>query len=87
MDALNIVFDVKEDGRSFCRIRLTAILLTIGLAGFVILSLALVLYGDPCWWCDRPPAAPLAIEALPVDTPICRRCGQELWARDNVEQS
>jgi membrane protein len=45
MDALNIVFDVKEDGRSFWRIRLTAILLTIGLAGFVILSMALVLYG------------------------------------------
>ena len=45
MDALNVVFDVKEDRRSFWRVRLTAILLTIGLAGFVILSLALVLYG------------------------------------------
>ena len=45
MDALNVVFDVKEDRRSFWHVRLTAIVLTIGLAGFVILSLALVLYG------------------------------------------
>jgi membrane protein len=45
MDALNMVYGVKEDQRSFWRVRLTAILLTIGLAGFVILSLALVLYG------------------------------------------
>ena len=45
MDALNVVFDVKEDRRPFWRVRLTAIVLTIGLAGFVILSLALVLYG------------------------------------------
>jgi membrane protein len=45
MDALNVVFDVKEDRRSFWQVRVTAILLTIGLAGFVILSLALVLYG------------------------------------------
>jgi membrane protein len=45
MEALNVVFDVKEDRRPFWRIRLIAILLTIGLAGFVILSLALVLYG------------------------------------------
>jgi membrane protein len=45
MDALNVVFGVKEDRRPFWRVRLIAILLTIGLAGFVILSLALVLYG------------------------------------------
>jgi membrane protein len=45
MDALNIVFGVKEDQRPFWRVRLIAILLTIGLAGFVILSLGLVLYG------------------------------------------
>ncbi|HKY70544.1 MAG TPA: YihY/virulence factor BrkB family protein [Nitrospira sp.] len=45
MDALNVVFGVKEDRRPFWRVRLTAIVLTIGLAGFVILSLALVLYG------------------------------------------
>jgi membrane protein len=45
MDALNVVYDVKEDRRPFWRVRLTAVLLTIGLAGFVILSLALVLYG------------------------------------------
>jgi membrane protein len=46
MDALNVVFGVKEDRRPFWRIRLIAILLTIGLAGFVILSLGLVLYGS-----------------------------------------
>ena len=45
MDALNVVFGVKEDRRPFWRVRLTAIVLTIALAGFVILSLALVLYG------------------------------------------
>jgi membrane protein len=45
MDALNIVFGVKEDRRPFWRARLIAILLTIGLAGFVILSMGLVLYG------------------------------------------
>ena len=47
MDALNVVFDVKEDRRPFWRVRLIAILLTIGLAGFVIMSLALVLYARP----------------------------------------
>lgn len=45
MDALNVVYAVKEDRREFWRVRLIAILLTIGLAGFVIVSLALVLYG------------------------------------------
>lgn len=45
MDALNVVYGVKEDSRPFWRARLTAIALTIGLAGFVILSLTLVLYG------------------------------------------
>ena len=45
MDALNVVFGVKEDRRPFWRVRLTAMVLTIALAGFVILSLALVLYG------------------------------------------
>jgi len=45
IDALNVVYDVKEDSRPFWRVRLTAVLLTVGLAGFVILSLTLVLYG------------------------------------------
>ena len=45
MDALNVVYGVKTDSRPFWRVRLTAIVLTIGLAGFVILSLTLVLYG------------------------------------------
>jgi membrane protein len=46
MEALNVVYDVKEDPRPFWRVRLTAIVLTIGLAGFVIFSVALVLYGE-----------------------------------------
>jgi membrane protein len=46
MEALNVVYDVKADSRPFWRVRLTAILLTIGLAGFVILSLTLILYGQ-----------------------------------------
>jgi membrane protein len=45
MEALNVVYDVQEESRPFWRVRLTAILLTIGLAGFVILALTLVLYG------------------------------------------
>jgi membrane protein len=55
MDALNVVFDVKEDRRPFWRVRLIAILLTMGLAGFVIMSLALVLYGPTIgrWIADR----------------------------------
>ena len=46
MEALNIVYDVKEESRPFWRVRLTAILLTIGLAGFVIASVTLVLSGE-----------------------------------------
>ena len=55
MDALNVVYEVKEDRRPFWRVRLIAILLTIGLAGFVIMSLALVLYGPTIgrWIADR----------------------------------
>lgn len=45
MDALNVVYDVKEDRRPFWRVRLTAIVLTLALAGFVIVSLTLILYG------------------------------------------
>ena len=46
MDALNVVYDVKEDSRPFWRSRLTAMVLTLALAGFVILALTLVLYGS-----------------------------------------
>jgi len=46
MDALNVVYDVKEDSRPFWRSRFTAIVLTLALAGFVILALTLVLYGS-----------------------------------------
>ena len=42
---MNAVYGVKEDSRSFWRVRFTATALTIGLAGFVILSLTLVLSG------------------------------------------
>jgi len=45
IDALNVVYDVRKDSRPFWKIRLTALLLTVGLAGFVIFSIALVLYG------------------------------------------
>jgi membrane protein len=45
MDALNVVYGVKTDSRPFWQVRLIAIVLTIGLAGFVILSSTLVLYG------------------------------------------
>ncbi|MDK2745390.1 MAG: YihY/virulence factor BrkB family protein [Nitrospira sp.] len=45
MEALNVVYGVKTDSRPYWKVRVTAILLTIGLAGFVILSLTLVLYG------------------------------------------
>jgi membrane protein len=44
-DALNVVYGIKTDSRPFWRVRLMAIALTIGLAGFVILSSTLVLYG------------------------------------------
>ena len=44
MDALNVAYDAVET-RPFWRVRLTGILLTIGLAGFVIVSAVLVLYG------------------------------------------
>lgn len=45
MEGLNVVYDVKEDSRPFWKVRLVALALTLGLAGFVLLSLTLVLYG------------------------------------------
>lgn len=45
IEAMNVVYDVKEDSRSFWRVRFIATVLTVGLAGFVILSLMLVLSG------------------------------------------
>ena len=45
IDALNVAYDATET-RPFWKVRLTGILLTIGLAGFVILSAVLVVYGD-----------------------------------------
>ncbi|NGZ94534.1 MAG: YihY/virulence factor BrkB family protein [Nitrospira sp. WS110] len=45
IDALNVAYDAPET-RPFWKVRLTGILLTIGLAGFVILSAVLVVYGD-----------------------------------------
>ena len=45
MDALTMVYDTKET-RTVWKIRVTAIAMTIGLAGFIILSTALVLAGE-----------------------------------------
>ncbi|MBX3301811.1 MAG: YihY/virulence factor BrkB family protein [Nitrospira sp.] len=45
IDALNVAYNATET-RPYWRVRLIGILLTIGLAGFVILSAVLVLYGD-----------------------------------------
>jgi membrane protein len=45
MEGLNAVYNVKEDSRPFWKVRLVAMALTLGLAGFVLLSLTLVLYG------------------------------------------
>lgn len=45
IDSLNTVYGAKET-RPFWRVRLVAILLTIGLAGFIIISITLILYGD-----------------------------------------
>jgi membrane protein len=44
MEALNAAYDATET-RPFWKVRLIGIVLTIGLAGFIILSTALVLYG------------------------------------------
>ena len=44
MDALNVVYGAKET-RPYWKVRLIASLLTIGLAGFIILSITLILYG------------------------------------------
>jgi uncharacterized BrkB/YihY/UPF0761 family membrane protein len=44
MSTLNQAYHVKE-GRSWIRVRITAILLTVALAIFVLVSFALVLFG------------------------------------------
>ncbi|CAE6727267.1 YihY/virulence factor BrkB family protein [Nitrospira defluvii] len=44
MEALNVVYGAKET-RPYWKVRLIASLLTIGLAGFIILSMTLILYG------------------------------------------
>ena len=45
IESLNAVYRAKET-RPFWKVRLIAILLTIGLAGFIILSITLILYGE-----------------------------------------
>ena len=35
---------------------------------------ALVQYGEPCWWCDKPAEAPLDIVPSPATGPYCPRC-------------
>ena len=44
IDTLNAAYDVHE-GRSWWKVRLTAILLTAGVAVFILVSFALVLIG------------------------------------------
>ncbi len=44
MEALNVVYGAKET-RPYWKVRLVATLLTIGLAGFIIVSVTLILYG------------------------------------------
>src|ERR671910_483129 len=45
MEALNAVYEAREQ-RPFWKVRLIAIAMTIGLAGFIIVSITLVLYGE-----------------------------------------
>lgn len=45
IEALNVVYGAKES-RPFWQVRLIAIVLTIGLAGFIIVSITLILYGE-----------------------------------------
>jgi len=45
IESLNAVYRAKET-RPFWKVRLIAILLTMGLAGFIILSITLILYGE-----------------------------------------
>ena len=45
MEALNVVYGAKET-RPYWKVRVVATLLTIGLAGFIIISTTLVLYGE-----------------------------------------
>lgn len=44
MEALNVVYGAQET-RPYWKVRLIAILLTVGLAGFIIISITLILYG------------------------------------------
>ena len=44
MEALNVVYGAEET-RPYWKVRLIATLLTIGLAGFIIMSMTLILYG------------------------------------------
>jgi membrane protein len=54
MDSLNRSYDVEE-GRPFWKVRLTAILLTIGLSVFIIVSLILLTFGPQIggWIADK----------------------------------
>jgi membrane protein len=44
IDALNRAYDVDE-GRPFWKVRGTAILLTMGLSGFILLAMVLLIFG------------------------------------------
>jgi hypothetical protein len=41
---------------------------------------ALQLHGEPCWWCDKPAAEPLADDASAEAATACSRCGTGLQA-------
>lgn len=68
MEGLNVVYDVKEDSRPFWKVRLIAIALMLALAGFVMLSLALILYGPRIgtWIADLVGLGPLFVFAWNV---------------------
>ena len=53
------------------------------LAEWTALLMALHQYGEPCWWCDRPPTEPpQEIHSL-QGTPMCHRCGLDPLDRDD----
>jgi membrane protein len=68
MEGLNVVYEVKEDSRPFWKVRLMAIGLTLALAGFIIFSLTLVLYGPNIgrWVADFVGLGPLFVFAWNV---------------------
>ena len=44
---------------------------------------AMYQYGEPCWWCDRPATEPALAEPFLEAAPLCRRCGLDVFNRDD----